>query len=336
MSNQQMIIEFPKSVQAVVEKHCFSDIAVEQGGFLVGTLTDKGPKIKAAIPSLKAVSGQTKLTIGHDAWEEAHAKIDADYPDMHIVGWFHSHPGFGLFLSEYDAFIQQNFFSDSRQVALVVDPLAGELGWFVARDGEIVELYKKPTHMTAASRKGEAKAESVARQQPSERRGAVEFGPHAARIVAAAATVLIVTNVISWSVGSSRGRASADEFYGMSGFQSQMQVQQLQMSTMNLEQRVSDLRNGIARQDTTQAGLLYTVQANDTWESIASVYYDSADVVEQVMAANPKIDPEKALAPGTVLFLPDELPEVVVPEPSVMPSQPVESPQPSASPSKGA
>ena len=55
---------------------------------------------------------------------------DSRYPDQRIVGWYHSHPGFGVFLSEHDLFIHRNFFSDPAQIAWVYDPHSDEEGCF--------------------------------------------------------------------------------------------------------------------------------------------------------------------------------------------------------------
>ena len=57
-----------------------------------------------------------------------------------IVGWYHSHPGFGVFLSEHDLFIQQNFFSNPQQVAWVYDPHTDEEGCFGWIGGNIEKL----------------------------------------------------------------------------------------------------------------------------------------------------------------------------------------------------
>jgi hypothetical protein len=65
---------------------------------------------------------------------------DSQYPEKRIVGWYHSHPGFGIFLSEHDLFIHKNFFSDPNQVAWVFDPHSDEEGCFVWEDREIVRL----------------------------------------------------------------------------------------------------------------------------------------------------------------------------------------------------
>ena len=49
--------------------------------------------------------------------------MDAEHSEERIVGWYHTHPGFGIFLSGMDLFIQDHFFNLPWQVAFVYDPL---------------------------------------------------------------------------------------------------------------------------------------------------------------------------------------------------------------------
>lgn len=50
-------------------------------------------------------------------------------PEM-VVGWYHSHPGFGCWLSGVDINTQQSFEALSeRAVAVVVDPIQSVKGW---------------------------------------------------------------------------------------------------------------------------------------------------------------------------------------------------------------
>lgn len=52
-------------------------------------------------------------------------------PEM-VVGWYHSHPGFGCWLSGVDINTQQSFEALSeRAVAVVVDPIQSVKGLFV-------------------------------------------------------------------------------------------------------------------------------------------------------------------------------------------------------------
>jgi hypothetical protein len=65
---------------------------------------------------------------------------DKDYPDKSVVGWYHSHPGFGVFLSDHDLFIHENFFSARHQVAWVYDPHSDEEGCFGWENGRTRRL----------------------------------------------------------------------------------------------------------------------------------------------------------------------------------------------------
>lgn len=118
-----------------VERHMFSNTDREVGGILVGTVADGRASVTGTLPALAATSGSANVTFTHEVWEQVHAAMDRDHSDERIVGWYHSHPGFGVFLSEYDAFAHRNFFEDAAMLALVVDPHSGEAGWFAMRDG---------------------------------------------------------------------------------------------------------------------------------------------------------------------------------------------------------
>ncbi len=42
--------------------------------------------------------------------KRSRASATANSPNIDIVGWYHTHPSFGIFLSHHDLFIHQNFF----------------------------------------------------------------------------------------------------------------------------------------------------------------------------------------------------------------------------------
>lgn len=128
-----------EAVKEAIDAHVGADTSVERGGVLVGELGDDGElAIVAAIPGKYAVGRPASLRFTHETWEYVNDVITDKYPDLKMVGWYHSHPGFGIFLSEYDTFIHQNFFSAPWQVAYVVDPLLGQAGFFGWEDGRIV------------------------------------------------------------------------------------------------------------------------------------------------------------------------------------------------------
>ncbi len=61
-------------------------------------------------------------------------------PEM-VVGWYHSHPGFGCWLSGVDINTQQSFEALSeRAVAVVVDPIQSVKGWLRRYHSKIVDF----------------------------------------------------------------------------------------------------------------------------------------------------------------------------------------------------
>ena len=55
-------------------------------------------------------------------------KYTNDRPEM-VVGWYHSHPGFGCWLSSVDVNTQQSFEAlNERAVSVVVDPIQSVKG----------------------------------------------------------------------------------------------------------------------------------------------------------------------------------------------------------------
>lgn len=133
---------------AVIYQHVFDNADREVGGVLVGRTAAAGglPLITGAIPAISADEQRATLTFTQEAWAHVHRVLESEFPpDEQIVGWYHSHPGFGIFLSGHDLFIHENFFSAPSQIAVVVDPHARMEGVFAWRDGELAALFEHPT-----------------------------------------------------------------------------------------------------------------------------------------------------------------------------------------------
>jgi proteasome lid subunit RPN8/RPN11 len=117
---------------AELTAHAKESLDREVCGVLVGDVCedDEGPflHIKAIIRGLAAKQGSTHVTYTQETWNQIHEAMETRYPKLQIVGWYHSHPGYGVEFSEMDTFIQKNFFSAPSQVGLVTDPLGGQLG----------------------------------------------------------------------------------------------------------------------------------------------------------------------------------------------------------------
>lgn len=129
-----------------VYEHCFSATNREVGGVLVGSMMPGNPpQVTGSIRAIQADETAAQLTFTQEAWEHIHQVLETRFPDGKIVGWYHTHPRYGLFLSEQDMFIHRNFFQNRSQIALVIDPLAGEEAVFVWRGKEVVEYFRRST-----------------------------------------------------------------------------------------------------------------------------------------------------------------------------------------------
>jgi proteasome lid subunit RPN8/RPN11 len=96
----------------------------------------------------------------NDIWQEIYNEMEKRRPELRLVGWYHSHPGFGVFYSEHDRFIQRHFFSGEGQVGIVVDPQRPALAAFECRDGEVEEL---PGLLVTADRAASGAAQDLLR-----------------------------------------------------------------------------------------------------------------------------------------------------------------------------
>lgn len=109
--------------------HAKESLEVEVCGVLVGTICEDEEgvfvHVVAVIRGDAASEASTHVTFTQNTWNMIHQTLERDYPKLRIVGWYHTHPGFGVEFSEMDLFIQKNFFPGAAQIALVTDPLSG-------------------------------------------------------------------------------------------------------------------------------------------------------------------------------------------------------------------
>ncbi len=122
-----------------IHKHGQSTTEVEICGVLVGNVyrDARGPYlyVEAGIRGEHAGSANAQVTFTAETWNHIQKVMEESHPDKRILGWYHTHPGFGIFLSGMDLFIHENFFNEAWQVALVYDPRNREEGLFVWKGG---------------------------------------------------------------------------------------------------------------------------------------------------------------------------------------------------------
>jgi proteasome lid subunit RPN8/RPN11 len=138
--------DYPKKLPAVflseetldsLRRFARSEVEQELGGVLIGrtgrTSRRKFVEIRGFIPAEKGVSKRASFAFTNEAQEAIHNILEQKYPDEQVVGWFHTHPGYGIFLSAADQFLDRNYFSEPYHIAIVLDPCAPEVevGTFV-------------------------------------------------------------------------------------------------------------------------------------------------------------------------------------------------------------
>jgi len=133
-------VVFKQSVLDQIHLHGQSSTEIEVCGVLVGDVYQDahGPYllIDHCVAGNGAESKSTNVTFTAETWQHIQETMDRDHPDRKILGWYHTHPGFGIFLSDMDVFICDHFFNLPWQVAFVYDPISGEEGDFVWRQGK--------------------------------------------------------------------------------------------------------------------------------------------------------------------------------------------------------
>jgi proteasome lid subunit RPN8/RPN11 len=130
--------------------HGESNVDSELGGALLGHAFRHEQRIfvdvKAALPAVSGDHGPVHFTFSADSWAQLHLDRSARYPDLEVVGWFHTHPDLGVFYSGDDAVVHSAAFTLPWQIGLVLDPVrkeGGFFGWVGGKLSPIAGFYER-------------------------------------------------------------------------------------------------------------------------------------------------------------------------------------------------
>ncbi|MEZ2231084.1 hypothetical protein [Microcoleus sp.] len=116
--------------------HLASNLRVEQGGILFGNAYEDPflgiyVEIIAAVAAPATIGTGSHLEFTSDSWLGIMNYARSEHPDENIVGWYHSHPNMGVFMSGTDMRTQQAFFSHPWCLSIVHDPVSEAIGYFL-------------------------------------------------------------------------------------------------------------------------------------------------------------------------------------------------------------
>lgn len=144
IENDDVKVYIKQDVYKELEKLASSDTSKELGSIILGDYCQELGKthviISQYVEAKYTDASASTLTFTHETWDYVHKEHERLHPDKKIIGWQHTHPNYGIFLSNYDMFIQENFFNLPFQVAYVIDPIQNIRGFFQWKNGKIEKL----------------------------------------------------------------------------------------------------------------------------------------------------------------------------------------------------
>ncbi len=144
IENDDVKVYIRQDTYKALEKLAASDTEKELGSIIIGDYSTEHGKthvvISDYIEAKYTDASAATLTFTHETWEYVHSEHQKKFADKKIIGWQHTHPNYGIFLSNYDMFIQENFFNLPFQVAYVIDPVQNIRGFFQWKNGKIEKL----------------------------------------------------------------------------------------------------------------------------------------------------------------------------------------------------
>lgn len=96
-------------------------------------------EVTAAVPAPATIGTGASLEFTPDSWVGIMNHAKATHPEANIIGWYHSHPNIGVFMSGTDMRTQRSFFPHPWCLSIVCDPVQNKIGYFLGEKAQKVE-----------------------------------------------------------------------------------------------------------------------------------------------------------------------------------------------------
>jgi proteasome lid subunit RPN8/RPN11 len=136
---QNILVFLESSARDALYHQSEADTSREHGGILLGEPFNDGSGayyvvVDDVVPAYGTAGSPIHLRFQPNSWQNVWKRLN-DRPDLHVIGWYHTHPGLGVFLSGTDMRTQQLHFSQPWHLAVVLDPIRKKIGFFIGKDG---------------------------------------------------------------------------------------------------------------------------------------------------------------------------------------------------------
>jgi len=111
----------------------FGRLRKEAMGFMLGDICEHEGRRFVMVRDIVTgalLSSADRVRFDNESYYELFSELDSSGFDYVIVGWYHSHPGYGCFMSSVDLNTQVTSFHESFHSAIVVDPITKEIAAF--------------------------------------------------------------------------------------------------------------------------------------------------------------------------------------------------------------
>lgn len=150
MSERGITLAFPQvyilnQAHEALTSHLEADVSVEHGGILFGQAYSDSEcgiyvEITGAVAAPRTIGTGAHLEFTSESWLGIMNFAKEAHPEANIVGWYHSHPNLGVFMSGTDMRTQQAFFHHPWCLSIVYDPVRKKIGYFLGETAKPVQV----------------------------------------------------------------------------------------------------------------------------------------------------------------------------------------------------
>ena len=143
-SKQKHVIYSDRRILDRIKEHAASDTTRECFGLLLGNAyLDDGVlwiHLEDTVAAVNIRSRVDSVEVSTKEFDRLNEEVDRIWHStdgrVRKIGWYHSHPGFGVFMSTTDRTNQRRYYNQDWQIALVVDPVHDTHGFFRGSESE--------------------------------------------------------------------------------------------------------------------------------------------------------------------------------------------------------